>query len=492
MARSPSKAGPTHYQILQVHPAAPLDLITAAYWRLVGQAQSVAPDKASEVAVYHLTRSYQVLADPHSRAEYDVFLGIPPEQLPPQVPVRRKSSWVSALWQAEPGRGTAEDPGVDYYELLRLDPLANAAIIEEAYTSIRNCYLRLVELGKVTPALVELLEEAHEVISDPERRRAYDRARKKARPSISANGSRVQKPENGKNAPANGESDPAEAANDGRQRRKVDRPAKAADRKQAKVKSSSSKSAFVKGQPKTKPAGKAPSAIRPKGKAVAGQSTASSRRKALEASVERLTTDKGRSSWGRTSENKSAEDSATLRAVQSLALNSAFALGRGGKKSIDAVRKASQMLRNILLDVEPQTEDGLSPQEEEALLERLSQMPESVNSVDNEQRTIQMGPLARLTLIGGPGLGREFEVEAVPFTLGEDPGCDVVLPGLAAQQARLLHQNGHFILYSLSDEPRTSVHGESVTWAVLQDGDSFEIGPYQLRFDSVSMPAVKP
>ena len=492
MARSPSKTGPTHYQILQVHPAAPLDLITAAYWRLVGQAQSVAPDNASEVAVYHLTRSYQVLADPHSRAEYDVFLGIPPEQLPPQVPVRRKSSWVSALWQAEPGRGTAEDPGVDYYELLRLDPLANAAIIQEAYTSIRNCYLRLVELGKVTPALVELLEEAHEVISDPERRRAYDRARKKARPSISANGSRVQKPENGKNAPANGESDPAEAANDGRGRRKVDRPAKAADRKQAKVKSSSSKSAFAKGQPKTKPAGKAPSAIRPKGKAVAGQSSAASRRKALEASVEGLTADHGRSSWDGTSENQSAEDSATLRAVQSLAVNSASALAWGGRKSIDAVRKASQMLRNIMLDVEPQTEDGLSPQEEEALLERLSQMPESVNSVDIEQRTIQIGPLARLTLIGGPGLGREFEVEAVPFTLGEDPGCDVVLPGLAAQQARLLHQNGHFILYSLSDEPRTSVHGESVTWAVLQDGDSFEIGPYQLRFDSVSMPAVKP
>src|SRR5439155_10612314 len=81
MARSPSKAGPTHYQILQVHPAAPLDLITAAYWRLVGQAQTAVPDKASEVAVYHLTRSYQVLADSHSRAEYDVFLGIPSDQL---------------------------------------------------------------------------------------------------------------------------------------------------------------------------------------------------------------------------------------------------------------------------------------------------------------------------------------------------------------------------------------------------------------------------
>src|SRR5207245_8371555 len=173
MARSPSKAGPTHYQILQVHPAAPLDLITAAYWRLVGQAQAVAPDKASEVAVYHLTRSYQVLADPHSRAEYNVFLGIPPDQLPPHVPKRRKSSWVSAIWQTEPGSAPAEDPGVDYYELLRLDPLANPAIIAEAYTSTRNCYLRLVELGKVTTALVDLLDGAREVIYDLVRHREY-------------------------------------------------------------------------------------------------------------------------------------------------------------------------------------------------------------------------------------------------------------------------------------------------------------------------------
>src|SRR5438445_606237 len=158
---------------------------------------------------------------------------------------------------------------------------------------------------------------------------------------------------------------------------------------------------------------------------------------------------------------------------------------RGGKNSISVVGKASQMLRNILLDVEPQTEDGLSPEEEEALLERLSQMPEATDPADPEPRSMRIGPLARLTLIGGPGLGREFEVEAVPFTLGEDAGCDIALPGLAAQQARLLHQNGHFILYSLSDEPGTSIHGESVNWAVLQHGDSFEIGPYQMRFDSV-------
>ena len=480
MARSPSKAGPTHYQILQVHPAAPLDLITAAYWRLVGQAQTAAPDKASEVAVYHLTRSYQVLADPHSRAEYNVFLGIPPDQLPPRVPKRRKSSWVSAIWQTEPGSAAAEDPGVDYYELLRLDPLANPAIIAEAYTSMRNCYLRLVELGKVTPALVDLLEEAHEVISDPEKRRQYDRARKKAKPSISSNGARAANPENSNGGPIKGQCAEAPASSsDGTGRRKGSPLAKP-DRNRAKGKSASSKTLTAKTQRGTKPVGKS----HQEGKAAAEPSKRGDKATALKPVPERPADDNGRSLRG-TAHDAGADAGATLRAVQSLALSSASALARGGKNSISVVGKASQMLRNILLDVEPQTEDGLSPEEEEALLERLSQMPEATDPADPEPRSMRTGPLARVTLIGGPGLGREFEVEAVPFTLGEDAGCDIALPGLAAQQARLLHQNGHFILYSLSDEPGTSIHGESVNWAVLQHGDSFEIGPYQMRFDSV-------
>src|SRR5438105_11238429 len=337
MARSPSKAGPTHYQILQVHPAAPLDLITAAYWRLVGQAQASPPDKASEVAVYHLTRSYQVLADPHARAEYDVFLGVPSEPLPPPVPARRKSSWVSALWQGEPGSRLADDPGVDYYELLRLDPLANPTIVREAYASMRNCYLRLAELGKVTPALVELLEEAHEVISDPERRRQYDRARKRARPLHSSNGSRASTPENGKEATAGSQGDQPSASNaGGKGRRKGSPPAKA-DRNQEKVEASS-KPPPGRTQPGSKPVGKAPAEARPKGKAVAGRSRAAFRAKGPRVVLDRPTTDNGRSSWRSDEEEEGVDSGATLRAVHSLALTSASALAKGGKKSIGIVR----------------------------------------------------------------------------------------------------------------------------------------------------------
>ena len=59
----------------------------------------------------------------------------------------------------------------------------------------------------------------------------------------------------------------------------------------------------------------------------------------------------------------------------------------------------------------------------------------------------------------------------------------------APEQARLLHRNGQFVLYSLTDEPQTTIHGDSIAWAVLQDGDSFEMVPYSLRFDAATVSA---
>ena len=80
-------------------------------------------------------------------------------------------------------------------------------------------------------------------------------------------------------------------------------------------------------------------------------------------------------------------------------------------------------------------------------------------------------------------------MDSIPFTVGEDDACDITLPGLALQQARLLHRDGQFVLFSLTDEPKTSIHGDSVAWAVLESGDSFEMGPYVLKFESASVPA---
>src|SRR5688572_20772209 len=146
MPRAATKVVPTHYQILQVHPAAPLDLITAAYWRLVSLAHSAGNSgKASEIAVYHLTRSYQVLASPISRAEYDQSLGISTLPLRPDAPRKRSPYWLPVPRQDRAEDRPFGDASLDYYSFLRLDPLANQAIIAESYNVMRNHYLRLVE-----------------------------------------------------------------------------------------------------------------------------------------------------------------------------------------------------------------------------------------------------------------------------------------------------------------------------------------------------------
>jgi hypothetical protein len=94
-----------------------------------------------------------------------------------------------------------------------------------------------------------------------------------------------------------------------------------------------------------------------------------------------------------------------------------------------------------------------------------------------------------LSIVEGPGFGTILDIEAVPCTLGEDDSCDITLPGLARQQARLLHRDGQFVLFSLTDEPKTSIHGDSVAWAAIEDGDSFSVGPYLLKFQSPSLTA---
>lgn len=441
MARSSAKVIPTHYQILQVHPTAPLELITCAYWRLVSMAQGEGiSEKASEIAVYHLTRAYQVLANPAARADYDLYLGIAPLPLRPHVSPARTSPWISPTGRPRPEDDSVDDAAHDYYSLLRLDPFANPAIVAESYMIMRNYYLRLVEQMQARPQLLALFEEAHDVISDLKRRRLYDQARKKRQTLVPSPGT----PNGNGNSPA---------ANRARGRR------------------STATSAVIQESPEvaTRDAvAKSP----PSGKTAKTTSADRSARNG--------------SSHPPVPEAPAETDApvAPMELVRSLAANSAAALRMGGKSSINLARKASQTLRDVLLDVEPLEEDGLTPEEERALLGRLSSVPDAPVSMRTKPPEHQHGLLARLTVTGGPGLGTAFDVDAVPFTLGENEGCDVALPGLASEQARLLHRDGQFVLFSLTDEPKTSIHGDTIAWAVLQNGDSFEIGPYRLRFES--------
>src|SRR5213594_4733778 len=70
-------SGASIYALLQVHPAAPLELMTAVYWRLVGRAGvSSRGEGAAGNRVRQLERAYQVLSDPEKRAAYDSAMKI--------------------------------------------------------------------------------------------------------------------------------------------------------------------------------------------------------------------------------------------------------------------------------------------------------------------------------------------------------------------------------------------------------------------------------
>src|SRR3989304_5748911 len=78
-----------YYEVLQVHPAAPLELITGAYWWLINREQRAEnAGYASEMTLHHLTKAYQTLADPALRRSHDASLGLPRPAPFPALPQR--------------------------------------------------------------------------------------------------------------------------------------------------------------------------------------------------------------------------------------------------------------------------------------------------------------------------------------------------------------------------------------------------------------------
>jgi curved DNA-binding protein CbpA len=331
------------------------------------------------------------------------------------------------------GKPAESEADIDYYEILRLDPSANLGIAAEAYLVMRNYYLRLVEQTGASRELVHRLVEGYEIICDPKRRREYDRIRKAKRRAPSRVGTK--------------------------------RPARGRAAEPAGIREQLSESTDAPADvdiSTTKPPARRKSAAnghKPAEAARAGEPAAPA------GNVEPI----------------------SFKVVRSLAAGSASLF----EHSVNFARKASQTVRGAVVEDEEAIAISLmelTPDEEEALLERLSSVPGNEPS-ETQPPASSSGVLGQLTIVEGPGFGRTFDIDAVPLTLGTDPSCDITLPGLASQQARLLHRNGQFVLFSLTDEPKTTIHGNSVAWGVLEHGDSFQIGPYVLRFDSATDPA---
>lgn len=94
--------------------------------------------------------------------------------------------------------------------------------------------------------------------------------------------------------------------------------------------------------------------------------------------------------------------------------------------------------------------------------------------------------LARLLLQDGAAGRKAFPLTRRPATIGSDASCEVALAdqggGVAPEQARVWYREGRFMLHRLSRRGITRVAGREAAWAVLEDGDLIEVGPFQLLF----------
>jgi Trypsin-like peptidase domain/FHA domain len=86
--------------------------------------------------------------------------------------------------------------------------------------------------------------------------------------------------------------------------------------------------------------------------------------------------------------------------------------------------------------------------------------------------------MTNITLVhlSGPRRGETDHVLALPATLGSDPASPVMVPGVAKAHAHLLERDGEVFLEDAGSGQGTLLLGESVTRAVLRNGDVLELG----------------
>ncbi len=152
------------YQTLQLHPEAPLSLLTEAYWLLVSSARASSSNRspANGSRIEELNAAYAMLVNESARQSYDQAHGV----RPPTVAAPRgrglRIGWFSA-----------KHPAVDYadyYHLLRIDRDADDQIIQLAY----EFWTHGVQSQR---AERERIEEAHRTLSNPQLRAQYEARR---------------------------------------------------------------------------------------------------------------------------------------------------------------------------------------------------------------------------------------------------------------------------------------------------------------------------
>src|SRR5580765_6125865 len=96
-------------------------------------------------------------------------------------------------------------------------------------------------------------------------------------------------------------------------------------------------------------------------------------------------------------------------------------------------------------------------------------------------------PPAALVILHPSGQRTRTAIDALPFLIGRQPDNHLVLRDNRASrnQARIVAENGHYVLEDLDSRHGTWVNGERVARHILRNSDRIDLGvpeSYQLTF----------
>lgn len=437
-------SAPTHYEKLQIHPAAPLDLITAAYWHLVSATNLQTSNDSRAEAVHGLSAAYAALTDPTTRARYDRSISLLPQPIVPKLNGRKH--FLPRLFPWSRSNGSS----IDHYEVIRVHPSADPKIVDEGYAAMRTVYLRLVQIGEEPVRLLDVLEESYSVTSDPDLRRKYDAGRN------GSSKSRITRPGNGAVA--------ATSAKTYQPPKNQVLPAPPPSTKEP--------ARELQPQPTPVPETAIAPTVSPDVPAASSvaNTTAVPRVRPLIRSMLRAAT---------------AALAAVVRAIPGVAKAAVLAVAFVPRGVFALGEFFVGLVTALVADPDTAPTGAVRrvlPDEEAALVARISRSTVRAQ-IEDEDRSLQHEVIAHVVVTGGPEQGATFEVSRWPISIGSALECDIVLPEIAPQQIRLLARGESLVLYGLAENPSLLVNGEPVTWSALSDGDTVSMGAHSIKVE---------
>ncbi|MEX2157909.1 MAG: hypothetical protein WEB04_00730 [Dehalococcoidia bacterium] len=123
-------------------------------------------------------------------------------------------------------------------------------------------------------------------------------------------------------------------------------------------------------------------------------------------------------------------------------------------------------------------------------LEQATSAPRDTSAAplpDEDVRPIRMpspsAAPARLVVEAGTAHPAGATIGESPLRVGSDPACDIVVGhGRGRTEARLWQREGRVLFHGVAGD--TNVNGRAVGWAVLDSGDTVQVGDATFRYEA--------